>query len=413
MRTLFTTALLFACALLSAQTQMLETEIFPPSGQADTIARPTYVPPPNLLLRSGPTSQFLFQYSDTLPPPEASKAAIEMAGEIWSYYINSIIPIEVLVVWRDRGSEPSFGVPKRFIKGAAYLPTQDHVYPIALVQAIEKREIDFGSSPQEILIILNSEYDWYFGTDGRVPEGHYDLLTNVLQDIGHGLGLYSHASVNEELKQGGFWTGVPTVYDKFIRTYEKGTITLPHLYPRLSLELYQALTSDSLFFEDPLVGLFNNNNSFVKVYAPEEFTFRDLSHIDNGYPPQGEPRSLMTPHLAPQEAIHRPEKLVLAMLDIIGWEVNYSPTVITNTAQLETGEIQLFPNPAQDYIQLRWPEDLPQQVAYQLTDLSGRLIQQGQLAQGQTLALNGLSPGQYQLILQANQKTYIGRFLVR
>ncbi len=68
---------------------------------------------------------------------------------------------------------------------------------------------------------------------------------------------------------------------------------------------------------------------------------------------------------------------------------------------VSTDEIVVFPNPTRDVIKILTPEARPMQ--YQLTDLSGRILQQGEIIDEQTLSLTSYSNGIYIIRLTDKQ----------
>lgn len=68
---------------------------------------------------------------------------------------------------------------------------------------------------------------------------------------------------------------------------------------------------------------------------------------------------------------------------------------------VSTDEVVVFPNPTRDVIKILTPEARPMQ--YQLTDLSGRILQQGEFIDEQTLSLTSYSNGIYIIRLTDKQ----------
>ena len=75
-----------------------------------------------------------------------------------------------------------------------------------------------------------------------------------------------------------------------------------------------------------------------------------LSHWNELSYPVGDPNELMTPQAASGHAQHAPGPLTLALLDDIGWEINYDTA---NTALTDPIiKFNVFPVPATDFIQI-------------------------------------------------------------
>ena len=125
------------------------------------------------------------QLTYNLAPPEA-QAAIAHAAGIWEGILVSPVPIKVLVNWVPMGGAAlgiTFPNGRRDFAGATVPNTW---YVTALANAINGTELNPGEN--DIDIFLNSQTDWYFGTDGATPMSQQDLVSVALHEMGHGLG---------------------------------------------------------------------------------------------------------------------------------------------------------------------------------------------------------------------------------
>lgn len=78
----------------------------------------------------------------------------------------------------------------------------------------------------------------------------------------------------------------------------------------------------------------------------------------------------------------------------------------------ETGELELFPNPVSGpYLHVRLPEQLSGAM-YAITDLSGKILQQGRLYQQREIVELFISPGAYLLRITGQEKQYRGTLVV-
>lgn len=68
------------------------------------------------------------------------------------------------------------------------------------------------------------------------------------------------------------------------------------------------------------------------------------------------------------------------------------------TNAVERLEFSMYPNPARESLNLRWPGD-QNQAKYQLIDMQGRILRDGHISNGTQVSLVGLSAGHYQLRL--------------
>ncbi|GAB5554216.1 MAG: hypothetical protein Sapg2KO_38070 [Saprospiraceae bacterium] len=406
MKPLILTLLLFVSTYLHAQT--IITESVEVTCSVDSIARPSYVPASQLALRSARRSYFEFIFTDSVP--EEAKPAIKFAGRIWGSYLISDIPIRVEVRWFTFEGRNSLGSarPIGYIRSDSLATKTDVLYPLALGESLLNRNLN--GEQADIIISINKKHNFYFGTDGKVPEEHYDLTSLILHEIGHGVGFTASSRINEEGV--GRFSKPARIYDTFLIARNGTSLTDTFLYKNPSVELAAQLTSQQVYFNHPFVRR-ANGGSYVWIYAPADFrSGSSISHLMRSQRnTRWSQKTLMDPSTAKQEVIHRPDPVALAMLSAMGWRVNFHGTV-TSTIEIAQQEVLLFPNPAIDQLQIRWPEELPMQVQYQITDISGRVVQTGQIAQNQRLPLNNFSTGHYHLKLQDDQFLYYGKFVV-
>jgi hypothetical protein len=79
-------------------------------------------------------------------------------------------------------------------------------------------------------------------------------------------------------------------------------------------------------------------------------------------------------------------------------------------AQQMEPRLSLYPNPAQDYLQIdSWPEAWPQAVDYKIIGLGAQVVQNGQMAHNEKLNVSGLPQGTYilQLIFKGAQQNIL------
>ena len=76
--------------------------------------------------------------------------------------------------------------------------------------------------------------------------------------------------------------------------------------------------------------------------------------------------------------------------------------LITDVPEPEPASIHLYPNPVETTVRVELSEHFhASEVTYQVVDLQGRILQQGQLPENHSLDLSGLASGHYWLKLQA------------
>ncbi|HYG38566.1 MAG TPA: T9SS type A sorting domain-containing protein [Cytophagales bacterium] len=258
--------------------------------------------------------------------PEEAKITFEYAAGIWETFLNSPVPIRVKVIWSDKTNALATTGPTTLymnFEGSRFVNVW---YPVALAEKLAKKELNPVSEP-DIEILINKNYDWYYGTDGNVPSDKLDLLTIVLHEIAHGLGFISSASVYEKqgiIGEDSFYY----IYDLFLKR-EDG-LFLTEL-PNPSYELLDAYQNNSLFFQ---LSSITSLNQFPRINAPSYFIHGEsISHLDELAYPIGNENSLLSAKFSFGESIHVLGDVLSGILVDIGWgtetEAVY-PTIYPN-----------------------------------------------------------------------------------
>lgn len=248
--------------------------------------------------------------------PEA-QAAFQFAVDIWETQISSPVPIRVTAVWKPLDD----GVLGSAIWGTLYanFPGAQQIntwYPVALAEKMAGRDLN---DQDEIDIVANfsSSANWYLQTSGTPAAGQYDLVTVVLHELGHGLGIVDTFTVPEGSVNGsvGFQSR-SIIFDRFIENTADQNLYVDFTSP--SPELKSQLTSGGLFFDSPSV-LIGNGNQRGKIYAPSTFDGgSSISHLDE-LTYNGTSNALMTPQIGATERIHNPGPITMGMLADMGW----------------------------------------------------------------------------------------------
>ncbi|WP_306641399.1 T9SS type A sorting domain-containing protein [Sanyastnella coralliicola] len=245
--------------------------------------------------------------------PEA-QAAFQYAVDIWSSLLTSSVPIIIDATWEDiDGNTLGFAGASGYFQNFANAPEANTFYPSALADKLAGFNLQGGA---DIEASFDSGTNWYFGTDGNPGFGQFDFVSVVLHELGHGLGVVGSAGVDGTT--GFFFFSNPSIYDTYV---ENGSNSSILNFPDNSFSLYQQLTSDNLFWNGP-AAVGNNGGTDPQLYAPSSWAQgSSYSHVDEDSYPAGNANSLMTPFIAPGEAIHDPGPIIMGLMEDIGWTV--------------------------------------------------------------------------------------------
>jgi len=253
--------------------------------------------------------------------PEA-EAAFQSAVDTWSEILISDVTIEVFASFTPLASNvlgsagPTSAVTFSDVPDGLFTET---FYPQALANSL----VGVDTSPNvDIVARFNSNFDWYFGTDGNTPANKVDFASVVLHELCHGLGFLGAFAVTNG--EGGLTLPFPFAYDQF--TKFRG------IYPIVKTEFFdisftptlaEALTSDDVSFAGP--NTFFPASGQAKLFAPNPFRAgSSYSHEDEDEFPTGS-GVLMTPAFASGESVAEPDDITLGIMADMGWELNFNP----------------------------------------------------------------------------------------
>ncbi|HLE27029.1 MAG TPA: hypothetical protein VI793_02855 [Anaerolineales bacterium] len=294
---------------------------------------PYHVPAPVAALQKAKrpgaqTANVVVNYNPGFAPE--AQSAFQHAVDIWAGLISSPVSITVDAYWMDLGSGVlgSAG-PTNFIRNFTGAPLASTWYAYALANKLAGT--DFRADRYDIVARFNSGFpNWYFGADGQTPPGHYDFVSVVLHELGHGLGFTDSTAVdNPSNPATGSWGANsalnpqidPFIYDRFV---VNGSDQLLISFPNDSAELLGQFTSNNLFFSGTnTVGA--NGGAMPRLYAPNPWEQgSSIAHLDEDTYPAGNLNALMTPYLASAESVHSPGPITLCLFKDMGWTVDAS-----------------------------------------------------------------------------------------
>jgi len=307
-----------------------------------------YIPPPEeFYLKSDGKSEASVKiyYSGF---PNAAILAMEYAASILKSVLPDDTDITVLASWENITTKGVLANSST----TGYAPgweidAQNPVvfYPATLAEKISGKKLNFDLEG-DIVLVVNSSVNWYYGTDGKTPLTNYDLVTVVIHELIHGLGFFD--SMNTEASEGYYGAGsVPLIYDTFVENLKGEKLTDTAIFDNPSSALKNELTGGNLYFNGPLLKN-HTSGGRAKLYAPSSFDpGSSIAHLDeNSTLPEDQ---LMTPFINRGEAIHNPGKYTMSMLGDLGWintrishespkdteekltEINLTATIISDT----------------------------------------------------------------------------------
>lgn len=340
----------------------------------------TYVPPPANYQPGAPRdANIVVNYTGFTPE---AQAAFQYAVDIWASLLNSPVTIVVNATFESLGGNTlGFAGADGIFRNFPGAIEPNTFYPQALANKLRGSDNDITSP--DIFCSFNSDFNWYYGTDGNTPGGQYDFATVVLHELCHGLGFFGSANVDNGNGFIGF-LGDPVIYDIFVETGAGTAITA---LPNGTSTLGNALTGNDLFWNGP-EGVAGNNNTQPRMYAPSTWAGgSSYSHLNEGTYSSGSINALMTPFLGTAEAIHDPGPIVQGIFTDIGWTLG-GCSILSVTPGTQT-----TCNPATN----TYNQQLI--IEYELEPQPSLLVVNGSLytvtGSPQTISLNGLpSDGQ-------------------
>ena len=262
--------------------------------------------------------------------PETAKTAFDAAADIWANTVGSGVTITIRACWADLGSSSILGYSgggplHRDFTGATRANTW---YSGSLANSLNGS--DLSSTEFDMHITYNTNFSWYYGTDGNTPSNQMDLMTVVLHEICHGLNFSGSMTYNSGSGSWGYGTGYPNIYDVFMRDGTGNDLINTSIYPNPSTALGTVLTSNNIWFHGTNA-MAANGSQRVKMYAPSTWAGgSSYSHLDyNTF--NDTPNQLMVYAVSNGESVHDPGAITRGLLKDLGWTVGAAPITADST----------------------------------------------------------------------------------
>ena len=282
---------------------------------------------------SSASTRFIVNYSGF---SAQERRAFKYATDIWAALIGSPVSIRITVSFENTSSNTLGSV---FARGWSWVRSRNLWAPGALANALTGTDQEPSEVDMNMTVYRKQGRRWYFGRDGNTPSGHYDFVTLVLHEIGHGLGFAGFARVNSSnsgaIRYNSDNPSVPAIYDSFI---VNGSGTALTTFDDPSIALRNQLISNNLFWDGTEAKAANDGNR-PKIYAPTTWSSgASFDHLDEATYPSSSLNGLMSPSMGTAESTHNPGPIILGMLEDMGWTFNRQPMFTSTTTSFSVAE---------------------------------------------------------------------------
>ena len=251
--------------------------------------------------------------------PETAKTVFEAAANVWASILQSDVPITISACWANLGSSTTLGYSGGgpLHKNFSGNTRADTWFSGSLANSLYGSDL---SSSYDMYITYNTNFNWYYGTDGNPGSYEYDLFSVVLHEIAHGLNFSGSMRVSSGLGSWGYGTSYPepNIYDVFMQD-GSGNVLISD-YTSGTAALASVLTSNGLYFHGTNA-MSANGSARVKMYAPSTWASgSSYSHFDYDTF-NNTSNQLMVYAISAGEAIHDPGTLGRGLLMDLGWDI--------------------------------------------------------------------------------------------
>lgn len=317
---------------------------------------------------SNPCSTFFVNYVGFTPE---AQAAFQYAVDIWAASLDTPRTVRINATFTElsSGTLGSAGANGFVSLDPSTTPgaVANVFYPVALAEKL--LDDDINSVQPDIAANFNNQINWYFGLDANPPSGQFDFVSVVLHELGHGLGFQGFGTVSGlsgRIRSGSAL--FPSIYDTFTENGD-GVALLSFEDPSVALGM--ELTSENLF-SNSLIAAGQLDGVLPKIWAPLTFSQgSSYSHWDENVFNSGGVNSLMTPNIAPGEAIHDPGAITLGLFEDMGWSLCGGSL---STKDVSLTEVNISPNPFTSTITINLVNGFDSNYKVELIDINGRII---------------------------------------
>jgi hypothetical protein len=268
--------------------------------------------------------------------PEEAKTAFNAAANVWGSLLTSSVPITISACWANLGNVGTLGYSGGSPESRNFpnAPKANTWYKGSLANSLAGSDLD--ATRPDMYITYNSNFSWYYGTDGITPGDKHDLMSVVLHEIAHGLNFSGSMSYTGGQGSWGYTTGFPNVYDTFALDGTGNHLIDTTVYPNPSTALGSALTTMDVYFNGANA-MAANGGAQVRLYAPAPWApGSSYAHLDYDTFKGGD-NALMVFAISPGVSIHAPGPVTMGLFKDLGWSTgggaakpNLTPYTPTN-----------------------------------------------------------------------------------
>ncbi len=204
-----------------------------------------------------PAGEFIVNYRGFT---SEAQAAFHRAVDIWASTLMTTVPIEIdanFVSVDDLEDPEEYETTLAFARPSqtwaiGEVGDQRIAVPIALANQQSDRDRD-PDEPDFAMTVIDRS-NWYLGLDGRPESDQFDLVSVVLHEISHGLGIVASFDLDDDgngqygLKFRDREERIPTLFDYFVRLRNGDRLITDLSSP--SDELADAINGIKLFGQD-------------------------------------------------------------------------------------------------------------------------------------------------------------------